>query len=99
MPTKQQRDMEARVQYLRQLRALRTPSVPSKQHTKKPTGNDWTLSSLKGVPGGKGGGGLINMINAARTGTRVIDESKLPTRKVPPTTSFSYERGGFQRVD
>lgn len=96
-------ELEQKVQKLRELRALRTPSVPSKRHTKKPTGNDWTLSSLRGVPGGgrHSGASIVKMIAAARTGTVTISEEKSRTLRLtaPPTTLFSYTRGGFQRVD
>lgn len=96
-------ELEEKVRRLKELRALRTPSVPSKRHTKKPTGNDWTLSSLKGVPGGgrHGGASIVKMIAAARTGTRTINAEKVASlpQFAPPTTSFAYVPGGFQRVD
>lgn len=101
--SKANQELEEKVRRLKELRALRTPSVPSKRHTKKPTGNDWTLSSLRGVPGGGAhqGASIVKMIAAAKTGTRTISEERSAAlRKVaPPTTSFSYVGGGFQRVD
>jgi len=47
--------------------------VPSKKHS-KPVGyklQNTFESNLRGVPGGKGGGGVINMIAARTTGTRL----------------------------
>ncbi len=94
-------DLEEKVRRLKALRALRTPSVPSKSHTKKPTGNDWTRRSLIGVPGGRGGIGFAKMCDADHTGTKVISPEKAKRLRTvaPPTTSFTYERGGFQRIE